>query len=211
MINFQSLKKLVIAPHIDDEVLGLGALLDVNTHVLHLGCSPQQNHGNILLSRNDRLLEWESVSQLTGCSHTLLDHPVNNYQVSNLIPDIEKFINFTKSDICFIPNASYNQDHKASYEASIIALRPHDLNFFVPNVFIYYQPQDLWMPNIPAEPNTFFHVCIKEHLRTYLCLSSQVRSYRSPEIIKSQLSVYGAMAGFDYALAFRCIRNVISL
>jgi LmbE family N-acetylglucosaminyl deacetylase len=208
MHSFKNLKKLVIAPHIDDEVLGLGGLLDEKTHILHLGCAAEQNHGNSVVSRHQRLLEWNAVVNLTKCTHTLLDNPVNNYATCDLISPIEQSINSFEPDICFIPNTSYNQDHKAAYEASIIALRPHDLNHSVSTVFIYYQPQDLWCPQRPVNPDTFFSISIDDHINLYLLLRSQVRHYRSPELIKSQLAVYGGTVGFDYALAFKTLRNV---
>ena len=66
-----------------------------------------------------------SVFFYTSCTSTLLDHL---QQLLNLLPIayIESAINTFRPDIVFIPNPSYNQDHQAVYDASIIALRPHD-------------------------------------------------------------------------------------
>ena len=209
LAKLKSLKKLVIAPHVDDEVLGLGGILDSRTHVLHLGLASQQNHGNEIFSREYRLGEWKLVEEESLCSHTLSNHPVNSYQLEKIIPDIEKSVNDHKPDLIFIPNPSYNQDHQAVFSATQIALRPHDINHFVPVVLAYYQPQDLWSPKENIDPNLFIKVDLENHLRRYQMLSSQVRGHRSVDLIKSQLILFGSLANCKYALGFRCHRFAI--
>lgn len=201
-----SLKKLILAPHIDDECLGLAGLIDAKTHVLHFGCAENQNHGNVFHTRVERVDEFEKVISLTCCSHTLLDHPVNNYATSLLITDIEDSVNSYKPDVVFLPNPSYNQDHQAVYDASIIALRPHDINYNPPVVLVYYQPQDLWHPKLPIDPSVYIGVDPKHHLHIYKLLASQVRNHRSPELIESMLRLYGELSRCQYALPFKLLR-----
>ena len=38
--------KLIISPHVDDEVLGCGGVLDSTFSILQLGLSESQNHCN---------------------------------------------------------------------------------------------------------------------------------------------------------------------
>jgi len=136
------MKKLIIAPHVDDEILGCGGILDDSCFVVHCGLAENQNHGGKHYSKDVRLQEWMTVQAITGCTSVLLPHPVNNFKCSDMIFDLEKTINDRKPDIVFIPSPSYNQDHQEVYRAAVIALRPHDMNHFVKRVVMYEQPQD---------------------------------------------------------------------
>ena len=129
------MKKLIISPHIDDEVLGCGGILDNDAFVLHCGVEDRSN-----VSSEERIKEIEEVRKFLGFKMKLLKNTVNNYKVNDLISEFERTINELKPDQVYIPYPSYNQDHKAVYEASLVALRPHDVNFFVKKVLIYEQP-----------------------------------------------------------------------
>lgn len=202
-MNIKDCTKLVVAPHVDDEVLGLGGIIDSRTTILHLGLAEDQLHGTQSVSRHHRLQEWSLVQAATKCSSLLLDYPVNNYLFSELINPIETEINRVKPDILFIPTPSYNQDHQAAHKACIVATRSHDINFMPPIVLEYIQPQDIWVTNqTVTSPTVFLPVDIERHLSLYKLLASQVRSYRSPDLIKSQLSVFGSIINEPYALAF---------
>ena len=83
--TLHNFSKLILAPHVDDECLGLGGLLDSSTHVLHFGCAENQNHGLKFHSRAERILEFQQVQSYTSCTSTLLNHPVNNYSTPSLI------------------------------------------------------------------------------------------------------------------------------
>ena len=118
---------LIISPHVDDEVLGCGGILSKNHTVLHCGLSEGFRHGDIIFSKDFRLQEFDGVKKLSGCKTILLNHPVNNYCRNKLIGDFETTINSTQPEKLYIPNPSYNQDHKEVYDAALIALRPHDI------------------------------------------------------------------------------------
>jgi len=196
-------RKLIIAPHVDDEVLGMGGLLDNSTHVLHLGLAANQRHGDTFFSREERIAEWSLVQNETGCSSHLLDFPVNKYSFSDLITPIEQEINNYRPDIVFIPTPSYNQDHQAVYKASIVATRPHDVNHCPSSVLAYIQPQDIW-PSLSSSnaPSVYIPVDIDRHIFLYTLLSSQIRSYRSAELIRAQLRIFGSNINTPYALGF---------
>ena len=118
--------KLIISPHIDDEILGPGGILDKNTHVVY--CGYDESHIPNRPTSVDRLMEAEEVSNYLGHSFQLLDNHINEYSVTKLIGDIETIINETQPDEIYIPNPSYNQDHKAVYDAAMVATRPQVLN-----------------------------------------------------------------------------------
>lgn len=201
--------KLIVSPHVDDEVLGCGGILDDRTHVLHMGLAEAQNHGHKVISKEQRLEEFAKVIQLSGLhGHTLLDHPVNCYQEHKLISDIERVVNEMQPEVVYIPHPSYNQDHRAVFDASLIALRPHDVNYFVPKVLVYEQPHVfLWDPNPKFFKPTFFkEIDVNYKIKLYKALESQVRNYRSPDTIEALARLRGQQCRVPYAEAFEVLR-----
>tara|TARA_A100001515_G_scaffold140163_1_gene135536 strand:- start:1493 stop:2110 length:618 start_codon:yes stop_codon:yes gene_type:complete len=202
------MKKMIISPHVDDEVLGCGGILDKDTFILHCGLAENQNHGHHILTRTDRIKEFEKIKEEIDLEYHLLHHPVNRYNVSDLIPDFELYINKIQPDQIYIPHPSYNQDHRAVYEASLTALRPHDINFFVKKVLVYEQPHVVfWNHNYKTfSPNYFVEIDIDKKIDLYSMVESQVRSFRSTDHIRSIASVRGGQCLKAYAEAFEIIR-----
>ena len=204
------MKQMIISPHVDDEVLGCGGILSSDTFVLHCGLAENQQHGHVALTRAERVEEFHRVVQEIDFSFHLLHHPVNRYNASDLIPDIELYINKIQPDKIYIPRPSYNQDHRAVYEACLTALRPHDINFFVKKVLIYEQPHVVfWNHNYKTfNPNHFVKIDIDKKLHLYSLIETQVRSLRTADHIKAIASVRGGQSGCDHAEAFEIIRWV---
>ena len=130
-------KRLIIAPHADDEVLGCSSLLDKDAHVGIISI----NEGQIEKrpEPEDRKAEMLSVQNRTGIQLTILSEQyVNSYEMNECIQIIEAIINKIKPEEIYIPfEHSYNQDHQIVYNAAMIALRQHDVNWFVPKVLVY--------------------------------------------------------------------------
>lgn len=201
-------ERLVISPHIDDEVLGCGGSIDDRTFVLE--CGVDDFH---IVPRQERINELEAAQKLLGFEYRILDNVVNHYEVTNLIQGITDAINFIKPKEIYIPYPSYNQDHQEVYRAAMIALRPHDLNYFVPRVFVYEETQVvLWdnSHNINGlfKPNYYREIDIERKLAAYRCLKSQVRSFRSAEFLQEIAQLRGRQSGKKYAEAFQCLRFV---
>lgn len=201
-------EKLIISPHIDDEVLGCGGSIDDRTFVLE--CGVDDFH---IVPRQERINELEAAQKLLGFDYRILDNIVNHYEVTNLIQGITDSINFIKPKEIYIPYPSYNQDHQEVYRAAMVALRPHDLNYFVPRVFVYEETQVvLWdnSHNINGlfKPNHYREIDIERKLAAYKCLKSQVRSFRSAEFLQEIAQLRGRQSGKKYAEAFQCLRFV---
>ena len=201
-------ERLVISPHIDDEVLGCGGSINDRTFVLE--CGVDDFH---IVPRQERINELEAAQKLLGFEYRILDNVVNHYEVTNLIQGITDAINFIKPKEIYIPYPSYNQDHQEVYRAAMIALRPHDLNYFVPRVFVYEETQVvLWdnSHNINGlfKPNYYREIDIERKLAAYRCLKSQVRSFRSAEFLQEIAQLRGRQSGKKYAEAFQCLRFV---
>ena len=201
------IENLIISPHVDDEILGCGGILSNNFFILHCGLAESQDHGEIFLSRESRIKEFKKVKEKVGFEYEVLHHPVNKMETHKIIKDIENIINKIKPKEIYIPSPSYNQDHKAVYDACLIALRPHDVNFFVSRVLVYEQPQDLWESGREHFiPNTFAKIDIDKKINLYRLIKSQIRDHRSVEHLRALAKTRGAQSNFDYAEGFKTIR-----
>jgi len=201
-------KRLVISPHIDDEVLGCGGQLDRDTFVVE--CGVDDFH---IVSRVERIQELDKVKQKTGIDYVILENKVNSYEVSPLIEEITTQINRLKPEEVCIPYPSYNQDHQTVYKACMVALRPHDINHFVKRVLVYEETQVIaWdyanSINDSFKPNLFRRINIEDKLDLYLLMKSQVRAFRSPDFLRELAKIRGRQSMLDYAEAFQCIRWV---
>ena len=85
-----SYKKLVISPHIDDEVLGCGGILDKDTFVLYCGVENRYINGDMSISVVTRIQELEKVSKFLNFDFKLLDNKVNNFKLGDLVGEFEK-------------------------------------------------------------------------------------------------------------------------
>jgi LmbE family N-acetylglucosaminyl deacetylase len=200
-------RTLVIAPHCDDEVLGCGGILNNRSSdkvfVYYLGADDFH-----IVNRQERLAEVENVARFLNFEYQVSNNPVNNYDKKNLINEITDVINSKKPLEIFIPNPSYNQDHQEVHQACLVALRPHDKNFFVKNVFIYEVEQYLLWAASDFKPNYFEQIAIEKKIEAYKLHSSQVRSMRPPELLKNFAAINGLSSGYDYAEGFVILRMV---
>ena len=197
MQNKIGYKNLVIAPHVDDEVLGCGGILDSTFFVYF--CGVDLFH---VVSKDERLKEVEAVSKFLGYSYTI-NHlsEVNNYNMRNFINIFQYIINLYKPTRVFIPHSSYNQDHQEIYKASMVALRPHDRNHCVPQV-LEYEMVDCFWENAKYDVNYFVPIDIKKKLVANRLHKSQVRQHRNEEFIKAVAVIRGNQSNCSFAEAF---------
>jgi LmbE family N-acetylglucosaminyl deacetylase len=198
------MKNLVIAPHIDDEVLGCYSVLNENTFVCYLGVEDRS-----YVSAKERIEELKDAALIKKFKWALFNNVVNKYKCEELISTLEVQINEQKPENVFLPHYSYNQDHRAVYDASMVALRHHDINWFVDKVFVYEQPHTILWPFKNFEPNYFIALNVVDKIKTYNLYKSQVRGHRSCEFIETMANLRGKQANLEYAEAFQCIRYVV--
>ena len=202
------MKRLIIAPHVDDDVLGCGGILDKSCHVVYCGLDETGLEDRPTMG--DRLKEINDVQSITGHSFDVLNNLVNRYDEFKLIGQLENAINTIKPKEVYVCHPSYNQDHKSDYNASMIALRPHDTNYFVPKVFLYEQPQVYFWNTTDRDfqANYFVGINIDKKIKVYETMKSQVRSFRSSEHIRANSKIRGGQSNHEYAEAFEIVRWV---
>lgn len=205
-------RKLVISPHVDDEALGCGGILDSNTHVHFCGIDESlvaSNPGH-RIPADEREAELDAVAAFFGFSFEInRSTRVNHYTTTEIIAGVEKAINDFQPDMVLIPYVGgYNQDHKTVFNAAQVALRPHDSNFFVKKVVVYEGIHDLIWSSQPYTPNYFIEIDVERKITGYQIHKSQVRGMRSPEMLRSHARMRGMMAGCEYAEGFMIQRWV---
>tara|TARA_Y100000034_G_scaffold129302_1_gene185495 strand:+ start:1942 stop:2574 length:633 start_codon:yes stop_codon:yes gene_type:complete len=201
-------KKLIISPHVDDDVLGCGGILDSDSFVLYCGLDESEIPNRP--SKDKRIIEIKSITDITYHGFKILDNRVNQYIEYDLIREFERVINNIKPDEVYLPYPSYNQDHRAAYDAALVALRPHDINYFVKRVFIYEQPHMLFWDNSGSDfkPNYFISIDIDRKVNLYKLMKSQVRSFRDVKHVRAISKLRGGQSNYKYAEAFQILRWV---
>ena len=161
-----------------------------------------------MVSKHGRIKEVNKVSNLLCFDYKIGKNTVNNYKKEEIINEITLIINETKPYEIFIPNPSYNQDHQETYHACLVALRPHDRNHLVNNVFIYEVDQYLLWGLNNFNPVYFEKINIDIKIKAYKLHNSQVRDMRPPELLEKVSFQRGLSSGFDYAEGFGLLRMV---
>lgn len=204
-------RKLIVAPHVDDEVLGCGGILDARSFVYYCGIdernvAPDPGHR---IPLDARLKEVEETTKFLGCAYEVNRKSLVNFYVEQeMIAEIERVINAVRPDVIFLPHPGYNQDHRTVASAAAVALRPHDKNFFVKSVLVYEGVHDALWPRVPFHPTVFVPIDIERKLHAYRLQPSQVRGMRSPDMLRALARLRGAACNAEYAEAFEVLRWV---
>ncbi|MDA9618332.1 PIG-L family deacetylase [Pseudomonadota bacterium] len=201
------MKTLILSPHIDDEVLGCGGLIDERVKsggqvfVQFFGIEDFHE-----ISKDGRLNEVKDVSSFLGFDYDIFSNEVNNYNTKLLVDQITDLINEMKPDEIFIPNRAYNQDHTAVNDAAFIALRPHDRNHFIEKVYEYEVDQYRVWGRFEFKPNFFIAIDINKKVNAYLLHASQVRDMRPPKMLEEFAAIRGYSINEPYAEGFNIVR-----
>lgn len=175
--------------------------------VYYLGVDPFHE-----VSALERRREAEAVHAAAGSDFIwtgTMERAINHYEVTDLIHAIESQIDLLRPEEVYLPWPSYNQDHRTTYEAAMVALRPHDRNHFIPRVLLYEEP-DCWWPILGRifEPNFYRRIDIARKLDLYDLMPSQIRGHRSPSHLLALSQVRGGAIGVDHAEAYHVLRWV---
>lgn len=189
------MKKLIIAPHIDDEVVGCGGILDKDCVVYFCGVNTYH-----IIPKVERLKELQNVCDYFNYKyHVNESSVVNKYDQTDFIDIFQEQINSVRPEAVYIPYPSYNQDHREIYDAAMIALRPHDRNFFVKKVLVYEGMGAFQWYQQAYEINAFVKIDIDRKLEGYNLHASQVRGHRSADHLRALAKLRGSQVGVDYA------------
>lgn len=233
MIITNKSRLLVISPHPDDEALGCGGLIgkcqkeNVKVLIAYISVGDSRQLITKKTNKNIRLKEIEKVKKYTnakikviytGKEFTRLD----TVPQKEIIEKIEDIVESFKPTIITIPSSSsYNQDHRAVFDACITALRPipKNIRYFVPHVLEYFEPY-FWSSRKLKYPNAYLDLGEKDKkgnlldfkIGLYKCHKTQVRKDpfpRSKENIKRLAHIYGKEVGVNIAEPYHILRTEI--
>jgi N-acetylglucosamine malate deacetylase 1 len=215
---------LVIAPHMDDEVLGCGGticrhlaqgdsvtVVFVAYRIYNHQFDEQKNAAEVKHARRAQaVLGYQTCTFLN-----LPDERLDGYLQDIIIP-LETQIEAVKPATVYIPFfQDNNQDHRAVFNAARVALRPAATPF-IKKVLMYEVPssteqspqvsQTVFVPNYHVDISS----CIARKIRALRCYETEKRVFphpRSEEAVIVLAQKRGIEAGFTHAEAFMAVRE----
>lgn len=216
---------LVIAPHKDDELIGLGGTLlkyiskgdEVYICVVTRGYPPMWTEEETQAGKK----EAYSCHEFMGVKKTyMLDFPAvllekeDKYKINDRLCEVVAEV---KPDVVFIPHyGDMQKDHQIVAESSMVALRPK-YKHVVRKIYGYETLSETgWnIPNIQNEfiPNTFVDISdfLEKKLECMKYYKSQLGAFpnaRSLEAIEHLAKYRGAVMNMMAAEAFMLIREL---
>jgi LmbE family N-acetylglucosaminyl deacetylase len=217
---------LVIAPHPDDEVLGVGGTIarladegvEVTVVILTRGYPPQYSEEELRVNRAQAahahaLLQVKETLFLDFPAAALdsVEHRILNKSLGDIFERVSP-------EYMFIPFAGdIHLDHQIAFRSALVACRPHGGH--APKAVFAYETLSETNWNAPFItpgfiPNTFFDISsyLERKLQAFACYANQVRKFpneRSPETLRALAMLRGSTVSLPAAEAFIAIRQVL--
>jgi LmbE family N-acetylglucosaminyl deacetylase len=216
-------KVLVVAPHPDDETLGVGgtmkkfsdagcsvSVLTVAAHMPPL--YPAEVH-------ETTVRESRAAQKVLGVSESIfLDKPavlLGDIPVPEFNSLILDHVARIQPDIFLMPYYDRHIDHRAVFDACMVAARPVGAGKNIQLVAAYETISETHWNAPGIEPNFTPNFCvditgqIDAKIEAMACFKSQLHPFpgpRSVEALKALALFRGSQAGYGYAEAFHIIR-----
>ena len=222
------MKIMVIAPHPDDEVLGVGGTIaklssegnDVYVVVVTKGDKEIFDEQLIETGRReaeeaDKILGVKKTIFLEGFPAAKLDtipHYLLNDELTRLVREISP-------EICFIPFFNdLHLDHRLIFDSAMVALRPTPDNKFLRAIYSYETLSEtnwnITNPSLSFVPNIYFDISnyINKKVEALKIFNSQLKAFpheRSVESVVALSKFRGSTVGLRNAEAFMLIREIL--
>jgi len=215
---------LVIAPHMDDEVLGCGGVIckhkasgDKVTviFVAHriYGHKFDKNKNEI---EKKHALKSQKILGYDKSIFLDLDDERLDACLQDMIIPLEKHMRIIEPAVVYLPfRQDNNQDHRAVFDAARVAIRPAAAQF-IKEVNMYEvsssTEQSPPLPETAFSPNFYVDIgrYIDRKMKCLACYETEKRRYphpRSEKALKTLAQKRGIEIGCDYAEAFVSIRR----
>lgn len=215
---------LVIAPHMDDEVLGCGGTIlrhvenGDDLYVCFIA-HRKYNHQFDKVKNETEKQHASKAKKILGYKEAvffeLSDEQLDG-SVQNIIILLEKYVAKIKPTLVYIPFMSdNNQDHRATFDAARVVLRPSATSF-IKYIYMYEVPssteQSPPLPESTFLPNYFVNITkyIDKKIDAFKLYETEKRTYphpRSEEALRILAQKRGTEIGFEYAEAFMILRE----
>jgi N-acetylglucosamine malate deacetylase 1 len=216
---------LVVAPHPDDETLGVGGTIAKmaaqgdEVHVLMVS-----GHLPPLYKREayeTTVLEAKNAFEIMGVTGSeFLEIPatmIGNEPLHEFNGKICQVVNGLKPDIVFCPYPDRHIDHRLIFDSVMVATRPVGVGRGIKIVAAYETLSETHWNAPHIEPNFTpnWVVNISDFIGTKLaalkCYESQISDFpgpRSIEAVESLAKFRGTQAGFGYGEGFHIVRMI---
>lgn len=216
---------LVIAPHPDDEVLGAGgtiAALAAHGCQVHVLVASQDLPPLYLADTAEKIRnEAQRAHSALGVKNTeFLPHPsveLARMGVAELNSGIQKAVDRLQPDLVLAPFPDRHLDHKAVFEAAMVASRPIGSGCAISTVALYETLSEThWnVPHIEADFVPDWFVDISDHidakLAAFSAYASQVQDYPGPRSLRAleALATFrGSQVSLEFAESFQTVRRI---
>ena len=210
------MKILVIAPHPDDEVLGMGGTIKklskknkIILCVVSEGATAQYKDKKMIKVRRD---SCKKTAKILGISQIqFLDYPDMRLNLSHLDINkkLEEIIEKYKPEIVYTaPKNDLNLDHQVVFNSTLVACRPKS---GVKQILCY---ETLGGTKVPFVPNVFENIEqeFSYKIKAFKMYKSEVRKFphpRSIEAIENLAIQRGVECSLKKAEAFQLIRYIV--
>lgn len=218
------MKILVIAPHMDDEVLGCGGAIAKHVEsgddlfvsfIAHRVYNHKFDKKKNAVERK-HALKAKSVLGYKEATFFDMDDERLDLKVQDMIIAMEKALLKIRPSVVYCPFRGDNhQDHRAVFDAARVALRPSTMTF-VKRLLMYEVPssteqspplfENVFMPNYYVDITTF----VDKKIKAIECYETEKRLYphpRSAESIRVIAQKRGTETSLKYAEAFMLLRE----
>ncbi len=217
---------LIIAPHPDDEILGLGGVikkLSSQGHKIYIltvsGHLPPLYNDDVFKEHKEQALKAHNI---VGVEESIfLEIPatfVRDQTVAELNGKIYKYIKELKPDAVFLPFPDRHIDHKVIFESAMVAVRPiHDGKCIKIAACYEVLSETHW--NAPAiepvfNPNITVDISeqIEVKMKALACFKGEIMPFpgpRSLDAVEALAKFRGTQAGFAYGESLQLLRMVL--
>jgi len=205
-----AIRRLIIAPHADDEALGCGGLIAKYPHECAV----------VVLARPDDVREKELVAakEVLGYQRTYLLDLRDGYvggDMHELVAQLDTVVSLCRPEDLYVPYPSMHQDHIAAYEAGVrasrLSLSPG--HWFTPSVYVYdVAAYDVALYPTDLKWNVFEALCerhVDQKVGAVECYSSQAIAGAHPiNGVKQNAHTVGSARQMRYAEQYALVRDV---
>ena len=216
---------LIIAPHPDDETLGVGGTISkFSSKGYEVNILVVSGHLPPLYSQNDyetTVNEAKQAFKILGVSHSkFLKIPatmIGDVPINELNNQISIMVNEVKPHMVFCAYPDRHIDHRLIFDSVMVATRPVGIGKNIQIVAAYETLSEThWnAPHIEPNftPNWVINITdhIEKKLKALKCYKSQIFKFPSPRSIKAAEALAkfrGTQAGFGYGEGMHIIRKI---
>jgi len=216
---------LVIAPHPDDETLGVGGTIaKFSSQGYEVNVLVVSGHLPPLYKRQDyerTVNEAKQAFKILGVSHSkFLEIPatmIGDVPINELNNQISIMVNEVKPHMVFCAYPDRHIDHRLIFDSVMVATRPVGIGKNIEIVAAYETLSETHWNAPHIEPNFTpnWVIDISDHIEKKLmalkCYKSQIYKFPSPRSIKAAEALAnfrGTQAGFGYGEGMHIIRKI---